>query len=52
MIFLFLIPYSASVYKGLTSVCSVILGIDERVCMVIIAIASALVVVLGATWPP
>ena len=47
VIFVFLIPYSASVYKGLTSVCSVILGIDERVCMVIIAIASALVVVLG-----
>ena len=47
VIFLFIIPYSASVYKGLTSVCSVVLGIDERVCMVIIAIASALVVVLG-----
>ena len=47
VIFLFLIPYSASVYKGLTSVCSVILGIDEQVCMIIIAIASALVLVLG-----
>lgn len=47
VIFLFLIPYSASVYKGLTSVCSVILGIDEKVCMVIIAIASALLLVLG-----
>ena len=31
VIFVFLIPYSASVYKGLTSVCSVILGIDETV---------------------
>ena len=47
VIFLFLIPYSASVYKGLTSVCSVILNIDEQVCMIIIAIASALVLVLG-----
>ncbi len=47
VIFVFLIPYSASVYKGLTSVCSVILGIDERVCMIIIAIASALLLVLG-----
>ena len=47
VIFVFLIPYSASVYKGLTSVCSVILGIDEQVCMIIIAIASALVLVLG-----
>ena len=49
VIFVFLIPYSASVYKGLTSVCSVILGIDEQVCMVIIAIASAL---LGLTDSP
>ncbi len=47
VIFLFLIPYSASVYKGLTSVCSVILGINEQVCMVIIAIASAMLLVLG-----
>lgn len=47
VIFIFLIPYSASVYKGLTSVCSVILGVDETVCMIVIAIASALVLVLG-----
>ncbi len=47
VIFVFLIPYSASVYKGLTSVCSVILGINEQVCMIIIAIASALLLVLG-----
>ena len=33
VIFLFLLPYSASVYKGLTSVCSVLLGVNERVCM-------------------
>ena len=47
VIFLFLLPYSASVYKGLTSVCSVLLNIDEQVCMIIIAIGSALVLVLG-----
>lgn len=47
VIFLFLIPYSASVYKGLTSVCSVLLGVDERVCMIVIAIASLLIVILG-----
>lgn len=47
IIFVFLVPYSASVYKGLTSVCSVILGISETVCMVIIAVATALTVVLG-----
>lgn len=47
VIFLFLIPYSASVYKGLTSVCSVLLGIDETVCMVVIALAATTIVVLG-----
>ena len=47
VIFIFLLPYSASVYKGLTSVCSVLLNIDETVCMIIIAIGSALVLVLG-----
>lgn len=47
VIFIFLLPYSASVYKGLTSVCSVFLGVKEEVCMIIIAIASALVLVLG-----
>lgn len=47
VIFLFLIPYSASVYKGLTSVCSVLLGVDERVCMLVIAIASLIIVILG-----
>lgn len=47
VIFLFLVPYSASVYKGLTSVCSVLLGVDERVCMIVIAIASLIIVILG-----
>lgn len=47
IIFLFLIPYSASVYKGLTSVCSVLLGVNETVCMIVIALASLLIVVLG-----
>ncbi len=47
VIFIFLLPYSASVYKGLTSVCAVLLGIDELTCMIIIAIAGALIVVAG-----
>lgn len=47
IIFLFLIPYSASVYKGLTSVCSVLLDVEENVCMLVIALASLLIVVLG-----
>ncbi|MCI9576243.1 MAG: sodium:solute symporter family protein [Clostridiales bacterium] len=47
IIFIFLLPYSASVYKGLTSVCSVLLGINEQVCMIIIAVAAAAIVILG-----
>lgn len=47
VIFLFLIPYSASVYKGLTSVCSVLLGVDEKICMIVIAVAAAVIVILG-----
>lgn len=47
VIFVFLLPYSASVYKGLTSVCSVLLQVDENICMIVIAIASAVMVVLG-----
>lgn len=47
VIFIFLVPYSASVYKGLTSVCSVLLNIPENLCMIIIAVASALIIVLG-----
>lgn len=47
VIFIFLLPYSASVYKGLTSVCSVLLGVNEQVCMIIIAVASAVVLILG-----
>ena len=47
IIFVFLLPYSASVYKGLTSICSVLLHVDETTCMLIIAIASACILVLG-----
>jgi len=47
VIFIFLLPYSASVYKGLTSVCSVLLKIDEKVTMIVIAVAAVLLLVLG-----
>ncbi len=47
VIFIFLLPYSASVYKGLTSVCVVLLGINEQVCMIVIALAALAIVVLG-----
>ena len=45
--FIFLVPYSATVYKGLSSVCAVLLNVDERLCMVIIALAAAVLVIFG-----
>lgn len=47
IIFVFLIPYSASVYKGLASVADVLLGIKVEYCMVIIAVVAALMLVFG-----
>ena len=47
MIFIFLIPYSASVYKGLASVADVLLGIDETICMIVIAAVAVLLLVFG-----
>ncbi len=47
VIFVFLIPYSASVYKGLASVADVLLGINVKYCMVIIAVVAALMLVFG-----
>ncbi|NLX92560.1 MAG: sodium:solute symporter family protein [Clostridiales bacterium] len=47
VIFIFLIPYSASVYKGLSSVAQVLLGVSDTSSMVIIAVVSALLLVLG-----
>ncbi len=47
IIFIFLIPYSASVYKGLASVAEVLLGINVEICMIIIAVVAALLLVFG-----
>ncbi|MBQ7046997.1 MAG: sodium:solute symporter family protein [Oscillospiraceae bacterium] len=47
VIFIFMIPYSASVYKGLASVADVLLGIDDKICMIIIALLAILLLVLG-----
>ncbi len=47
IIFVFLIPYSASVYKGLASVAEVLLGINVDICMIIIAVVAALLLVFG-----
>lgn len=47
VIFIFMIPYSASVYKGLASVADVLLGIDDKICMIIIAVLAAILLLLG-----
>ncbi|MCR5485614.1 MAG: sodium:solute symporter family protein [Clostridiales bacterium] len=47
VIFIFMIPYSASVYKGIASVAKVLLGIDDTICLIIIAVVSALLLLLG-----
>ncbi len=47
VIFIFLVPYSASVYKGLASVAEVLLGIDVDICMIIIAVVAAFLLVFG-----
>lgn len=47
VMFIFLIPYSASVYKGLASVAEVLLGIDVTICMLIIAAVATLLLLFG-----
>ncbi len=47
IIFVFLVPYSASVYKGLGSVAEVLLGIDVNICMIVIAVVALILLVLG-----
>ncbi|MDR0530654.1 MAG: sodium:solute symporter family protein [Oscillospiraceae bacterium] len=47
VVFIFLIPYSASVYKGLGSIARVLLGIDDTVFMIIIAVLGALLLLFG-----
>lgn len=47
VIFIFLLPYSASVYKGLASICSVMLNMSDTTCMIVIAVVSALLLIFG-----
>ena len=47
VIFVFMVPYSASVYKGLASVAEVLLGIDYTICMIVIAVLAALLLLFG-----
>ncbi|MCR4614660.1 MAG: sodium:solute symporter family protein [Clostridiales bacterium] len=47
VIFIFLVPYSASVYKGLASISKVLLNIPETPFMIIIALLAVLLLVFG-----
>ena len=47
IIFVFLVPYSASVYRGLSGIFSMAFGIDFQYCMIGIAVITAIYVILG-----
>lgn len=47
IIFIFLVPYSASVYKGLSGLFSMAFGIDFRFCMIGMAVLTAIYVIAG-----
>ncbi|MEG1028047.1 MAG: sodium:solute symporter family protein [Oscillospiraceae bacterium] len=47
VIFIFMIPYSASVYSGLSYLCEKVLKIDYTVAMIIIACIAAVYLILG-----
>ena len=47
IIFVFLVPYSASVYKGLSGIFSMAFGIDFKYCIIGMAVLTCIYVVLG-----
>lgn len=47
IIFIFMAPYSASVYSGISYLCESVLHIDYIVCMAIIAVLTSIYLVLG-----
>lgn len=47
MIFVFLVPYSASVYKGLSGLFSMAFGVDVKYCMIFMALLTGIYVVAG-----
>ncbi len=47
IIFIFLVPYSASVYKGLSGIFSIAFGIDFKYCIIGMALLTGIYVVLG-----
>lgn len=47
VIFVFMVPYSASVYKGLASVAEILLDVPVTACMIVIAVVALVLLVLG-----
>ena len=47
VIFIFMIPYSASVYSGLSYLCEIVLGIDYHWAMIAIAVIAAIYLIAG-----
>ena len=47
IVFIFLVPYSASVYKGLSGIFSMAFGIDFKYCIIAMALLTCVYVVLG-----
>ena len=47
IIFIFMAPYSASVYSGISYFCETVLGLDYIFCMAIIAVLTSIYLVLG-----
>lgn len=45
--FVFLIPYTASVYKGLSTLFGMAFSIDYRICVIVMALLTAVYVILG-----
>jgi len=47
VIFIFLIPYSASIYKGLSGLFEIAFNIDFNICLIIMAVITGIYVVVG-----
>ncbi len=47
IIFVFLIPYTASIYNGLSRMFTILFGIDYSLCIIIMAVLTAAYVIMG-----
>ncbi len=47
IVFIFMIPYTASVYKGLSTLFNMAFNIDYRICVIVMAVLTGVYVILG-----